>query len=243
MIVGIEAATDCGGVALADAGGRLIAHTWRESRRPVSTRLLADLDDLLAGEGIPSTSLRAVAVSLGPGAFTGLRVGLALAKTLAQGWGVRLYGYSTLAAVARRWPVAGETVAVLLDARRSEVYTGIYRSTEDGAPAEVLREDRVEAVESFLEAVEGTSPGPLHLAGSGALVYRDLIARRLGDGVRWLPSPWDAPGADALALAGAHDWRAGSPGLDPLTAQPVYLRPSDAERRHGPVAFLTWSAV
>jgi hypothetical protein len=47
-----------------------------------------------------------------------------------------------------------------------------------------------------------------------------------------VPAPWDGPGADAVALAGAHDLREGRPGMDPLAVEPVYLRVSDAERRH-----------
>ena len=231
LIVGLDSATPAGGVALATAAGQLIASIHRESSVPASRRLMSDVDHLLNHEVNIIQRIKAVAVTHGPGMFTGLRVGLAVAKTLAHGWGVPLYGYSTLEIAARRWPVPGEVVCVLLDARRGELYSGVYRLGEEGRP-ENLRPDRVEPIEAILKDLSETDWPLIRFSGNGADLHREAIEQKLGIRARWIPAPWNGPGADALALAGAADWRAGRSGIDPLSAMPVYLRVSDAERRH-----------
>jgi hypothetical protein len=91
----------------------------------------------------------------------------------------------------------------------------------------------VETVAALIAALrEGDWP-LIRFGGSGARRYRESLLDALDERARWIPPPLDDPGADALALAGAEAWRAGEPGLDPLGAGPVYLRPSDAERRQG----------
>ncbi len=226
-------------MALAGADGRLIAHIWRLRQGPISVSLLADLDALFHDEGLGRERVRAVGVSLGPGAFTGLRVGLALAKTLARGWGAKLYGWSTLELAARRWPVAGDTVAVLLDARRGELYRGLYRIAPAGRPV-ALRPDAVEPVEAALAAIEAVE-GRIVLAGDGAWKHREALDGRLGARAAWAPRELGSPGADAAAVAAAEAWREGVEGLEPLQVAPLYLRPSDAEKRHGVKLNTPWS--
>ena len=247
-ILGIETSTPAGGVALATAGGRLAAQTWRDTQAPVTQRLLGQIEALLREEGITRERIGAIAVTHGPGAFTGLRAGLAVAKTLAHGWGVRLYTYSTLAMLAARWPGrdAGGLVCPLLDARRGEIYSGTYRAggaSEDGTQPACVRADRVEHVEAFLDALAQEGEGPVIALGSGALVYGERLRERLGERLWIAPAPLHAPAADSVALAGAADFAAERAGVDPLQAAPVYLRASDAERRHDVDVALTWSAL
>lgn len=239
LALGIEAATPIGGVALADANGRLIAHLWRVRQGPISVSLLADLDALFHDEGLSRERVRAVGVSLGPGAFTGLRVGLAMAKTLARGWGAKLYGFSTLELAARRWPVAGDTVAVMLDARRGELYCGLYRVSPNGRPA-ALRPDSVEPIDSAIATLERLNE-PIVLAGDGAWKHREAIEKRLGGRATWAPPELGNPGADAAAIAAAEALKEGTEGLEPLQVAPLYLRPSDAEKRHGVKLNAPWS--
>jgi tRNA threonylcarbamoyladenosine biosynthesis protein TsaB len=234
VVIGIEAATPAAGVAIASAAGQLLGHVWCDQGRPASNGLLDDLDRLMRSCGVAAGSVAAVAVSHGPGAFTGLRVGLAMAKTMAHTWGCPLFGFSTLAALARRWPVAGALVCPLLDARRGEVYAGVYRIAENDAPLpERVRADRVELIETLIADLLTFTGEPVWLAGSGAAKYREALTGALGNRARWIAPPLDQPAADAIALAGAAALRRGEPGLDPLAAGPIYLRASDAEQRHG----------
>lgn len=228
-VVGIEAATPAGGIALATASGRLAAHLWRDSRQPVSRRMLADLERLFREDNIEPDQIKAIAVSHGPGSFTGVRIGLALAKTLAHTWGVPLYTWSTLAMTAARWVRPGEWVSVLLDARRNELYSGLYRMDEQGWPRPV-REDRVEPVEDALAELTACETPRIVLTGDGAAKHREALDGKLGGRALWTPPAFNGPGADALALAGARALRESLPGVDPLAVEPVYLRQSDAER-------------
>jgi tRNA threonylcarbamoyladenosine biosynthesis protein TsaB len=171
---------------------------------------------------------------------------------VARAWEARLYGFSTLEAMAARWPVAGDIVCPALDARRGEVYGGAYRV---GAAAErpaLLLPDAVETAESLAERLAklldksldkfpsdardarvAQGQPKIWLGGSGARRYRDALATALGDAADWIPAQLGDPAADSLALLGAAALRADDPGVDPLAVAPVYLRPSDAEKRHG----------
>lgn len=236
IVLGIEAATPAGGVALAQldsTGGMLLrAHSWRERGGALSPFLLADVDRLLREESLAPDSIAAIAVTLGPGGFTGLRVGLALAKTLADQVGCRLYGFSTLEALAARCLLPGVTVVPLLDARRQEVYWGAYRMDDAGQPAP-LHDDALNRPEVAAQWL-AEQPGPLLLTGSGARQYRAVFeaARPSGSVWQWAPAGWGNPGADSVALLGAAALAAGRDGIDPLAAEPSYLRDSDAARRH-----------
>ena len=232
LVLGIEASTSATGIALGTVEGRLLAASWCEGRQPASALLLAEIDRQLQTVGATHDRVAAVTVTHGPGGFTGLRVGMAVAKTISRAWGARLYGFSTLAAAAARWPVQGDVVAALLDARRSEVYAGVYRIGDAPLP-EALRADSVEPVQSLIEAVLTSNWPVIYMTGSGARRYREEIDRALGDRARWIAPPLDDPSAETLVLAGAAALRAGDPGIDPLATAPVYLRPSDAEKRHG----------
>ena len=236
FIVGIEAATPAGGVALANEHGQLLAQFWHDSKAPVSQRILADLDTMLERHQAAPEQIAALAVSQGPGSFTGIRVGLTVAKTLAQGWGCALYTYSTLAAMASRWPVPGDVVCALLDARRGEIYSGLYQIQAGGAP-QMLRPDQVEPAQDLLADLTAGPWPRIILMGSGAQAAGAQLREGLGERAVFAPPALDAPGAEALALLGAADLAAGRASENPLHVGPAYLRLSDAEKRHGIVAF------
>lgn len=234
LIAGIEAATPACGVALADTKGRLRAQSWREGNRPASPILLNELERMLRELEAGPAQLRAIAVTLGPGAFTGLRVGLALAKTLAQALQIPLYGYSTLQMLARRWPGEG-VAAALLDARRGEVYAGLYVNGPEGMRA--LLDDFVaplgQAAERMRAAVASSeyAGASIHCLGGGAEKFWPEWQQALPGGVL-APTELCSPAAEAVALAGAAALRAGESGINPLLAEPIYLRASDAAVRN-----------
>ena len=124
-------AMDTGGdyavLALADEAGALKAARVFEGRRTLSRRLLGEVDGLLAGEGMTLADVSALAVGIGPGSFTGVRVGVTTAKTLAQVTGKPLVGVPTLDAYAWAWGEDVPTLVVLLPSRRGEVYAAVYK--------------------------------------------------------------------------------------------------------------------
>lgn len=230
-VLGIETSTPHGGVALAAAPGELILHHACRSRTGYSRRLLRLIDSALEQAGIGKEDLEAIGVTAGPGSFTGVRLGLATAKTLAHSLAIPLHVFSTLECAARRVPVLASraVVCVALDARRSEIYTGLYELTPDGE-AMRLRDESVEPPEELIGHLADRPESEFHFSGDGAARYRAMISERLGSRARWIPSPWNRPAADSVALAAAAAQAAGTPGTDPLAAAPEYLRASDAER-------------
>ncbi len=228
LILGIETATPYGGVALADVAGNLLAQRWAYCPTGYSRRLLANIDSILRETGGTKEHLKAITVTRGPGSFTGVRVGLTTAKTLAHALSIPLYIYSTLDCLARRWPAAGDLLCVLLDARRKEIYSGVYQSRGAEEP-ELIRDHVVESCASLLDALERLKQLQIWFSGDGADVYRADLLSRLKNKVRIVPPPWNRPSADVVALRGAEDLKKGVAGIDPFLAVPDYLRASDAE--------------
>lgn len=194
LILAFDTATDVATVALVRDGETLGERTSR------AVRVLADVEELLEAAGLESDDVDAIAVGIGPGSYTGLRMGLVTARALAISLGVPVAGVSTLAALA-----AGAPGAVpVLDGRRHEVFTLV-----GGEPA------CVPAAELVVE------PGRAYV-GDGAVRYRESIQAAGG-----IVPPDDAP--EHVPWASRHAALARDYGAAE-DAAPIYLRLPDAER-------------
>jgi tRNA threonylcarbamoyladenosine biosynthesis protein TsaB len=223
-LLAIETATPAQSVALVE-DARLLAELSYEAKGNRGGVLLPTVDQVLKTAGVAAGDLDVVAVSVGPGSFTGLRVGLATAKGLALGAGARLVGVSTLEALAEGYASADATICALLDAYRGEVYMAVFR--RKGHALERLSPDAVlapGAVASALAAVEG----PVHLIGNGAARYREPLEAVLGgrvcvsdEGLRAVPL------AAVVARLGIRQF-AGGNKPDAEVAL-IYLRRAEAE--------------
>ena len=194
LILAFDTATDRATSALVWDGEVLGELT----SRPVS--ILEDLDALLRRGGVRDTQVEGIAVGIGPGSFTGLRMGLITARTLAFAWDARLAGVSTLDALAAGAPGA----APVIDARRREVFTLVGREPVALTPAELP----VEAGRSYV--------------GDGAVRYRQEIEGRGGE-VPPDESEVHLPRARFHAEL-ARDF--GAPDL----VEPMYLRVPDVDK-------------
>lgn len=165
--------------------------------------------------------MEALAVGVGPGSFTGLRVGIASARGIAASVGVSLHGVCTLDALARALEDAGDLNRLaLIDARRGEVFAALYAPSGDR-----LWEPWVGTPEELGRRLSALPEAPL-AAGSGALRFRhELLA---GSGVRIADGDEDLHRVAARHVCGLA--AAGGAGREPLA--PIYLRPPDAERWH-----------
>jgi tRNA threonylcarbamoyladenosine biosynthesis protein TsaB len=201
-----DTATTACVVALRRADGELFEHRPPAARlreQPAhTTELLPAIVRLADGAGITLGEIDRVAVGVGPGAFTGLRIGVASARAIATANGCRLVAFSSLAALA------GTAHSPLLDARRGEFY---------------FRVDGVDRLAGPDAAVAALAAAGLPVVGEGALVLRGaLIAAGL------TVPPDDAPDhvATAAALLAA---AAGGEPLEPAVVVPNYIRPPDAK--------------
>lgn len=196
------------------------------SQETHSCRLLVTTKWLLKRVGLDWLQVDLLAVSLGPGSFTGLRIGLSTAKGLSMALGRPLLGVPTLDALASH--VAGgegDLVCPLLDARKKEVYTALYRCKAMGlerlTPYTALRP---EALCKMLPPAER-----VWLLGDGLTLYSDLLADALGERGRHVPSHLAhvrAASVASLAKARLQATGVGDP-VDRLV--PIYVRPSEAE--------------
>jgi tRNA threonylcarbamoyladenosine biosynthesis protein TsaB len=221
VILAIESATSRISVALL-RGERVLRELASEDGRPPSERLLPALDALLRAEGVRLDAVEAFAVSIGPGSFTGLRVGIATAKGLAFASGRAVAAVPTLDALALPALGGGAPVAAILDARRGEVYAALF-----GPGGERLAPDAVLAPEALAERLpEGTRL----VVGEGGGPAAEAIARSLGSRVRVLPAPHGVAGAGAVGVLGARALARGE-GLAAAALAPRYVRRAEAEAR------------
>lgn len=163
-VLAIETSTSQAGVALIEDGQLVLE---RASARPKQSaeRLLPLIAEVLAEAGWQASTLHRLGVSIGPGSFTGLRVGIACAQGLSLGLGIPLVGVTSLQAMARGVPESIPGLRVpLLDARRAEVFAGAYdagpRAAERLAPLAV-------AAELARDRLLAQLPAPLVFIGSG----------------------------------------------------------------------------
>ena len=215
-VLGLETATLAGGAALID-GDRIVGEYTLNIRVTHSERVMAAVDRLLTDAGWRPSDLEGVAVSIGPGSFTGLRIGVSTAKGLAMALGLAVAPVPTLDALAAGLPFAALPVCPILDARKGEVYASLYR-VDGGA---MRREWEYLALAPAALARLFTEP--VIVCGDGAGIVRSPFAR-LTPAARRLPSP-------ACVAQLGHAMLAAGPGVPPADLAPLYLRPSEAELR------------
>lgn len=191
--------------------GRLLGLRTELMTKGHQERLAGMARDAVADAGGGFGALDRIGVTVGPGSFTGLRVGLAFAQGLGAALDRPVVGVSTLDALAASVEVGG-LVAAVIDARRGQVYARLFRDGVAQGAAEALPLDV--AVERILEADAAPT-----LVGSGVQILSETFPDRLGDAVL---KPLAAPTPEALARLTA--------AADPATAmpRPLYLRAPDA---------------
>ncbi|HST28767.1 MAG TPA: tRNA (adenosine(37)-N6)-threonylcarbamoyltransferase complex dimerization subunit type 1 TsaB [Rudaea sp.] len=214
-ILAIETATESCSAALLH-GDALIERSEIAPRRHAEL-ILPMIESLLAEAGLARSQIDGIAVGRGPGAFTGVRLAIAVAQGLALALDIPVVPVSSLAALAQDAPDAGATILAVIDARMGEVYAGAFRRGADGL-VEAIGEETVGQANAL------TLPQSIQwcIVGSGWDAYRDALAARLpalpvfADGTRF-------PQARAVARLAAPRFAAGL-GVPPEQALPVYLR-------------------
>ena len=219
-IIGIDSSTGACSIAVC-RGGEMLAHFHEDMARGQSERLAPMAEAGLVAAGIDFPDLDAIAVTRGPGSFTGLRIGMAFAKGLGQALGLPVFGVTGFDAVARAVfateAAVGHGVAVILESRRADLFLQIFTAggAPDGPPAALPPED-------IAARLCRAGASPLVLAGDAA----DKVLAVLDQEGAAMPrsSPITAPDAREVALIGLE--MAGG-GDNPPALQPLYLRAPD----------------
>ena len=220
-VLAVETSTLAGGAALLD-GGLVVGEYTLDISLTHSERLMGAIDRLLTDAGWKVRDLEGLAVSVGPGSFTGLRIGLSTVKGLALALAIPIAAVPTLDAMATLLPFAALPVCPVLDARKREVYASLYRWDGAGmrreweylalAPADLARR--------FDE--------PVIVLGDAADQIDSPCARRIRP-------PRRGPSPAAVGFLG-HQRLAMGDTIAPADLVPIYLRPSEAELTRRDVA-------
>jgi tRNA threonylcarbamoyladenosine biosynthesis protein TsaB len=226
-IVAIETATETVGVAVRTTDGMQAQFSLSGRRRHVES-LVPAMEHLLAQVGIDAISIDAVAVDLGPGLFTGLRVGVSTAKALAQSLGIGIVGLSSLDILFEAAREVGHRGLVLsvVDARRGEVFAALREvGSEGGEAAEVFSPSLFSPgdLTSVLSALGGV---PVVAVGDGAQRYADVL--RVARGVTCVMGALSSPPASTLLSLASDRLAAGTVPDLPNVVVPIYMREADA---------------
>ncbi|MCX5838056.1 MAG: tRNA (adenosine(37)-N6)-threonylcarbamoyltransferase complex dimerization subunit type 1 TsaB [Deltaproteobacteria bacterium] len=225
ITLAMECATDTVGVALLK-GEEIMADFYLGPGRHHAEVLLPVLEKLLLLTGITLEKIDLLACTAGPGSFTGVRIGVSTVKGLALATGRPIVSVSTLEALTMNAFPSPGLICPLLDARRDQVYAGLYRMGPDGFP-EIVTPDRLTEIAQLMRDLP---VGEVELIGDGALRYRDRILEARSGRCDPAGSGRHRLHASAVGLIGIHRYSQGR-GEDPLTFSPRYLRLSEAEAR------------
>lgn len=220
MLVAIDTSSLVLSCALADKD-RIVAEWTVQRKLTHSEQLIPHLDAMMKEAGVERKDITAFAVSVGPGSFTGLRIGLATAKMCARIWRVPLIGVDTLEGLA--WNMKGSDAFILpmADAQRGNVYAALY-----GAYSELWLEKKAAAapIDAVIEAALRHG-GPLIALGEAADLYSEKLQAA---GIRLAPPQNRCCRAGSVAFAAYAKWERGELA-DPMTIVPNYIRRSEAE--------------
>jgi tRNA threonylcarbamoyladenosine biosynthesis protein TsaB len=218
LILAIETATPHGSVALV-SGNLVREEAALPPERQASGTIHSAVDELLRKTGSGPGDVGHVAVSAGPGSFTGLRVGMAAAKGFCFGWRIPIVLVPTLHALASRFRPVGMTVCPVLDAKKKEVYAALFR-WEGGECVRLSPDMAIVPAE-----LPGKLPGgPVLFCGDGAEPFSPLFRERMGDRAVFASGGEGMPSAAAVGLLAARLVLAGAAG-DACQAVPAYIRP------------------
>jgi tRNA threonylcarbamoyladenosine biosynthesis protein TsaB len=223
-ILAIDTSTQAGGVAALE-DGRVLSAAFERSERPYSARLFENIDFLLAELKLAIPDFDLFAVAAGPGSFTGLRIGLTAVKGWAELYQKPIAAVSGLHAIAAQCTVNFPLVAAVMDARRGQVFGGVYRRTRDALV--LAAEEVVTCAEEFVaetarfagdRAVAFVSPSPELLTSAlESVSLREFTVVRAAEDL----APWIGQIGRLLFEHGEV--------VDALSLDANYVRRSDAE--------------
>lgn len=230
-ILALDTATLVSSVALT-MPDTLVAELTIQTKLTHSELLMPHIDQLLKAARVQKNALKAIAVSIGPGSFTGLRIGLASAKAMAFALNLPIVGVPTLEALAYNCLLPEIYLAPMLDAQKGNVYFAVYH-WHNGKLKEI-KPAGVGAFDEVLDELANMDKRVITM-GESAVMYRDRIMQA-GGKVTMAPAHLIMPRAASVGLLGYQMLNSGIQH-EVMTMEPLYIRRSEAEelweRRHG----------
>jgi len=228
-ILALETSTLSGSVAIADSEAGLISEVTLSIKVAHSERLMPSIQWMLKTSHLSIHDMDVFAVSMGPGSFTGLRIGISTVKGLAYAAEKPVVAVPTLDAFARKLPLCAHFVCPVLDARKNEVYAALY--TWDGPVCKkIMDECAVSPDDLVREIIVHADNETVVFMGEGAIVYKEVLVEAMGSQALFAPQTVMVPSASAVAEIAMEKLKHGITE-DPVTLAPLYIRKSEAEIR------------
>ena len=219
----IETPARTGSIAAVE-DGNVVGEEQFEHGLQHAAQIVPIIDRLCRARGWTARDLDELYVSAGPGSFTGLRIGITLAKTMALATGVKLVAVPTVRVLVENAPREARHVVLVLDAKRAQIFTARFERDERGKWIE-----REPAHLDSLAAMLERAPRPVHLLGEG-LPYHERFIRRDDLGVIVTGAELWRPQARVVAMIGGAMAREGQ-FVDPDRFAPIYIRKPEAEEK------------
>lgn len=220
MLLAIDTSSLVLSCALAEKD-HIIAEWTVQRKLTHSEQLIPHMNEMMEEAGVAKSDITGIATAIGPGSFTGLRIGLATAKMMSYIWKVPMVGVDTLEALA--WNMAGSQAFILplLDAQRNNVYAALYGAFDN---LWLEEKETVASIDDVISAAVSHG-GPIIAVGECADKYKEKL---LAAGIKLAPAHNRLARAGSVALAGLRKLENGEKS-DPLSILPNYIRRSEAE--------------
>lgn len=226
LLLAIDTTTRVCSVALGDHE-KILAEYQLNVKNTHSQRLMPLIVSLFRDSGADKSRLEGVALSIGPGSFTGIRIGMATAKGLCQGLNIPAVGVMTLDALAEACTFFSGLICPILDARKNQVYTALYRGAA-GDP-EMLQPAAALSIDELGHRLAEYEDEVIFL-GDAVESYGGALRQILGQRYREMPLPSRFNRAALVLQKGIKIWQEKGP-VSPYALKPLYIRLPEAERR------------
>lgn len=232
IILAVETATSLQSVAVVGENGLCASETVKQIRYSATSQdrshrwsIMPAIDRLLNTLNVTLHDIDGLAVSIGPGSFTGLRVGLATMKGLAYGANKPLVAVPTLQALAFNAASLGLPIATLLDAQRGELFLAVFHTPHDSLVC-VMKPQRL-PIEKVVDTLSSQVHDTVIVLGDGVPLCRQMLSERLGERAVFPAGIACLPSAISVAHVGKERLARGMLASEDVT--PIYLRPPDAK--------------
>jgi tRNA threonylcarbamoyladenosine biosynthesis protein TsaB len=223
-ILGIDTSTRFCNLGLIEDEDVLIEYTINDLKKKHSSILVPAIKDLLKTMDLKMEEINGIAISIGPGSFTGLRIGLCVAKGLCYARSLPLLGITTLDAMAFSLKEIPYLICPVLESKKDEIYDVVFRG---GDSLHRVMDYKCEDIQSLLVRLSHLKEKVIFL-GDGIKEYRDIIKEKIGKDALFIDSQLNLPVATNIAFLGLNKFKKGEEdNISTLT--PFYLRKSQAE--------------